>query len=354
MALIHAWNGGQNVSASQVAPYLSWASNAGTYVSTLAASGVKSYYYTDGTTEASCTGCSYLWNDLQANPQYIARDCSGNIQHVWSDQGQEWVNVAQSGWWSFWQQEVEHAYSVAGPTLAAVFSDNNIAPDSSQLPCGVSAAQYTAATASMFASTSRPVIFNGLSAAPSLLDVPNVIGGMSEGCYSGNWTGDENAQLIAVSKNKLSICYDLRSGSGSSSVASRVFDYASFLLSFNLPTTMLFEAFAPAASGGLSVYPETGLVPANPLVGTPATISTLAIGGVYAREYAHCFYRGTDEGACAAVVNPGGGSVAFPYSGKYSHTMVLSGSDVLDGGTVTFNGPAPATLGASSGVIAFK
>ncbi len=359
MALVHAWNGGQNVSASQAAPYLSWASNVSNYVSTLSASGIKAYAYTDGTTEASCSGCSYLWNTLQANPQYISRNCSNATNNVYGDTGQEWVDVTKTGWYPYWVGEVEHAYSTEGSTLAAVFSDNNGAPPTSALPCGVTQSQYVAAVGKMLASTSRPVIFNGLAFGAdeqALLDIPNVIGGMTEGCYSGSWTWttDENAQLAAVAKNKLSICYDTRGTSGASSTGSRLFDYASFLLVFNLPTTMLFESFAPATSGGLSVYPETGLVPTNPLVATPGTIAALSTGGAYAREYAHCFYRGTDEGACAAVVNPSGTSVAFPYVGKYSRTLVLSGSDVLDGGSASFNGSAPGTLAPYSGVIAFK
>ena len=59
---------------------------------------------------------------------------------------------------------------------------------------------------------------------------------------------------------------------------------------------------------------------------------------------------------CAAVVtsNKLAISVPFPFPGKYQHTMELSGSGVLDGGTVSFNGPAPpASMPARTAVIAF-
>jgi hypothetical protein len=44
----------------------------------------------------------------------------------------------------------------------------------------------------------------------------------------------------------------------------------------------------------------------------------------------------------------------YPYGTKYGHTLVLSGGGILDGGTVSTQGPAPPSMMQPlSGVIAF-
>jgi len=226
------------------------------------------------------------------------------------------------------------------------------------------------------------VIFNGLSVSAkqpderTLYNPANVIGGQREDCYSGNndfghsgdfvfttqdhfygaaiddWTQTENDELYAASVHKLFFCLSNATGSAASSSAMRTYVYASFLLTYDLHTSALWEKFSPSTAGGLGVYPETGLVPANPIVSAPASVASLAVDGVYVREYRACFYRGTDMGPCATVVNPTSIQHPFPFT-KYHHTLILSGGGVLEGGQASFVGAAPpVTMSAGTAVVA--
>jgi hypothetical protein len=71
------------------------------------------------------------------------------------------------------------------------------------------------------------------------------------------------------------------------------------------------------------------------------------------RQYSDCYYRGTNEGACAVVVNASGGTESVPNT-AYSHSLVLSGAGVLDGGSVSFSGPKVTSLASTTGAILFK
>ncbi len=91
----------------------------------------------------------------------------------------------------------------------------------------------------------------------------------------------------------------------------------------------------------------------NPLT-TASTVSGYAKpGGTFMREFANCYYRGVNHGQCAVVVNPSSYSAPIPTT-AYAQSMVLSGSGVLDGGTVNFNGGRPGSLGSGNGIILFR
>ena len=104
--------------------------------------------------------------------------------------------------------------------------------------------------------------------------------------------------------------------------------------------------------------PESELVALNPLIPAPADISGLSTTTyTYGRQYANCYLGGVPIGSCAPVVNADGPkhAHAFPWPGAYSHTLVLNGGGVLDGGTALTNGPAPTALVAGeSAVIAIQ
>jgi len=52
------------------------------------------------------------------------------------------------------------------------------------------------------------------------------------------------------------------------------------------------------------------------------------------------------------IVNPSTtSSVAVPNPWGLRHSMALSGAGVLDGGTVSFGGSVPSTMGPKSGII---
>jgi hypothetical protein len=382
MAALLGWNG-STVSPVLAAPYLSWAADpAQSKLAQIENAGIEAYVYTNGVIEYPCSGCSHLWSKLQANPQFIAKDCSGNILH--NDSG-EYVDVTRPAWYAYWSADVNDEYNMVKPAAwTAVFADDSDAPQFKDInPCGTTVASFTAGIASMLGSTAKPVIFSGLSVSAkqpeerSLYKVANVIGGMREDCYSGSggfghagdfvmtnrehfygaatddWTQTENDQLYAATLHKLFICLSNATGPATAANGERTYVYASFMLTFDPGTSVLYERFAPSTSGGLTVYPESGLVPTNPVVSTPASIANLATGGVYAREFRECYYRGVEMGACAAVVNPTLGSQRFPFT-QYRHTLAFSGGGVLEGGSVNFKGAAPpARLAGASALIAF-
>jgi hypothetical protein len=381
MAGLLGWEG-STVPASLAAPYLSWAFNPSpANVAPIQAAGIKTNVYTNGVIEYPCSGCSDLWEPLQAHPQYIAKDCSGDILYRGTG---EYVNATMAGWYPFWSNNVEQQYAKVAPAAwSAVYADDSNAPQFLGIsPCDTTESAFTKGVYDLLASTTHPVIFNGLSVSAkqpderTLYGVPNVIGGQREDCFSGNndfghsgdfvftmrdhfygattdeWTQTENDDFYAGSIHKLFICLSNAQGPARSSTAIRTYVYASFMLSYNLTTSVLSERFAPSTSGELPVYPETGLVPTNPVVASPTSVTSLLTGGVYAREYRDCYYRGTDEGACAAVVNPTLVSHGFPFS-NYKRTVTLSGGGVLEGGELSFRGGAPpSTLSSGEAVIA--
>ncbi|MBV8147607.1 MAG: hypothetical protein JO092_00785, partial [Candidatus Eremiobacteraeota bacterium] len=126
-----------------------------------------------------------------------------------------------------------------------------------------------------------------------------------------------------------------------------------FLLSYSPSSSILWEEFGTPS--GFHVLPESLLVPLSPVVPAPASLSGLVqAGGAYGREYRQCFLAGKFVGPCAVAVNSDTGMThPFPFP-QYTHTLTLSGSSVLDGGTVSTSGPAPPiNIPATEAVIAF-
>jgi hypothetical protein len=139
-------------------------------------------------------------------------------------------------------------------------------------------------------------------------------------------------------------------------ISERIYQYASFLLTYNHDTSMISEHFQTFTK--FQVEPESELVALQPLTSEPSDISSLLQStGVYAREYGACYVSGAYVGKCAAVVNSDlpGTPESFPWPGKYRHTLVLTGGGVLDGGTMSTNGPPPpASLDGEQAVIVFQ
>jgi len=177
-------------------------------------------------------------------------------------------------------------------------------------------------------------------------------GGLMEQCYSSNsnpqvyfisdslWVAQENTEITIVGGQKLFFCYVRNYDQAKVQIAERIYDYASFLLTYKPLYAVLWETYDTPSN--FHVLPESGFVALNATKAQPTDISQLGSGGVYAREYADCYYRGKRLGSCAAIVNPSSSAaVTNPLYGKYKHSLVLSGSGVTDGGTVKFTGPAP-------------
>jgi hypothetical protein len=185
---------------------------------------------------------------------------------------------------------------------------------------------------------------------------------MCEECYANDPNGDvaqtgtswqnvENAEIGVVGMHKVFWDYARMAGDASAETALRTYAYASFLLSYDPAYTMYQDALKTPS--GFPVMPETGFVPQNPLTTASSVAGYAQPGGAYMREFGACYYLGQFVAKCAVVVNPNPStSVPVPTT-SYSHSMVLSGYGVLDGGTVSFTGPAVTTLGPASAAILF-
>jgi hypothetical protein len=340
---------------------------------------MKSLFYQDATVGFSAPGDTDWWNTLQNNPQDIARDCNGNI--IGSPPSEEYGDITQVGWRSLWNGVAGNV----GSGYTALFVDGAGDVGSGALPCGASDSTYVLDLATMFSGTPFPVIANNVFESAAMgtnwhtIDTgANVIGAMADSdCYvdanaygMGNvdfaitqgmhsygyavddWSQREDDELYLAQQQKLFVCLIGASHFASSETALRTYAYASLMLTYNVSSTAYFTYWKTNDSTQVEVYPETGIVPANPLVSTPLDVSTLKIGGVYVREYKDCFYRGVDEGGCAFVVNPTTGTQTIPaLSRSYGHSVTLSGGGVLEGGSVGFSGLVPKSLVSGSAVI---
>jgi hypothetical protein len=196
------------------------------------------------------------------------------------------------------------------------------------------------------------VIVNTLAVAPVGGLLTNAIkGGEFEGCYANadHWTNTENIEIATQDYGKQFWCNadEYFATLPATDYAARMFAYASFLLTYKPTLAVWHEQMATYS--GFHVFPESGIVALNPAV-TPSTVTSLLVGGVYERRYGACYYRGSSIGACMVVVNPSGFTQSVNSAG-YNHHVVLSGTDVLDGGTLSVSGSKIYALGAYSGAI---
>lgn len=219
-------------------------------------------------------------------------------------------------------------------------------------------ADYIAAESAMLAAAGKPVMLNGGDPNTwgpaydgAFLDLPAVMGQMFEGCFNndGNYLYSDNSSkfqrevdaLIAVqSHHKTALC--LPTGSASDP-AKRMYAYAAWLLAYD-PSYSAFGMMINQADGH-AIYPETQLVPQQPLR-TASHVAELKSGGVYVREFASCSIAGSAIGPCATVVNSGtSGSASIPaLSAAYAHSIALDANSLYRGGKVSVVNGAPASL----------
>ncbi len=243
-----------------------------------------------------------------------------------------------------------------------VFMDdaNDIYGFHGKTPCGYDARQWLSSTHSLIAAMPFRVIYsglvssNGVSRSIQLNDVSS--GAAAEYCFLNRnnygtspknrlplWLVDEEAELAMAKQHKSFLCYTNNTTDSTNAHDLRMFAYASFLLTYDPQTSVLWEYFATPSH--FHVQPETTLVAKQPLLAMPSDVSGLLTStGVYAREYGACYVGGSLVGPCAAVVNPDATvSRAFPYR-TYHHSLVLRGGSVLNGGTIDVGGPAPDSV----------
>ena len=344
--------GTHSIAWSAAAPYLNWASTNQVDANAISAAGIKTMYYTNP-------------NRTQSNdPMYttdettFAHDCNGNrITDVFGTTTQYVMNVNSSSLYSLYQSKV--LASTSGAHFDAVFEDDAGTLSSygfTTLPCNYTDSQWLTGNAALNAAAPFPVIFNGLSSlnghgvsqSTQLLSAANTIGGNFEHCYSDDtapkqtswmWVATENTELQTAAAHKTFECQLRDTSAAASNTDPRLYAMASFLLTYDPSTSVIWEGFA--TTSGFHVMPENQLVVENPVQATPGDISGLQTSsGVYGRQYQDCYIAGNFVGPCAIAVNPDPNAQhAFPYP-QYTHSLVISGSGIMDGGTVSTSGPA--------------
>jgi hypothetical protein len=359
-------------SPSTFAPYLSWAYTLTGNLGKTQSAGIKTVIYADpvmptkgqyeyteitGTyTSARAKGCNGSYTTNYNGTGYI-------LDPTTSSAGAYVTNVID-----YYTNKAKGANPGYSQPYDLVFVDNS-GPlyNATPMPCDYNASTYGTYLDSALAKSGAPVILNTLSTSSTNLSTyvarlkgSTVMGGEYEHCFDDRqWTVEENAQLQAVAlikgegkKGPAFWCYvDGSEGSvtGSTATAQRMYDYASFLMTYDPNLSVYQTAFA--TTSGFKVYPETGFVPMNP-ASTPLSVSSLLSStGAYTQRYSACYYRGSLIGQCEIAVNPGSSTVSVPNPAGLAHSMVLSGGGVLDGGTATFSGGKVTSLAAGHAAI---
>jgi len=359
------------VDPGTAAPYLDYAAVQVVDANAFTAAGIKTVFYTDP--NRSHKGTPMYTSDETT----FAHDCNGVRITV----GHRPVTTYQMDvrspnlepLWGAWVASVLGN----GYNYTYVFEDgaNNIHNESA-VPCGYTEPSWTAASnANDTLLGPSLIIYNGLGTLgdgygkppPSILLNPTTFGGMMEDCYGKDsfsnplpkttvWKNYETTEGTMAAIQKPFVCRGLSSFQAKTSTVRRVYQYASFMLTYDPASSIISEKYITPSN--LAVFPEEGLVALDPVIPSPAKIGQLKTDTwTYGRQYNSCYLWGTSIGACAAVVNADvpTASHPFPWPGVYAHTLVLSGGGVLDGGTASVTGPAPpATMSGTSSIIAIQ
>ena len=364
------YNNAGEVDPRVAAPYLDYAAVQHTDANAFDAAGIKTILYTD-------PNRTYVGQPMYTNDETtFAHDCNGNRIIITTKPIRTFQMDPRSPHleplWAAWVNGVLGA----GYNYTYIFEDSsNSVHSDSAVPCGYDEPSWTAASNANDTALGQTIIYNGLGTLgdgwekppPSILINPTTFGGMLEGCYNNVnllnplprtvvWFNFETTELKMSSLPKPFICRGLKATPAKNSLAERIYQYASFLLTYNPTTSVISEKFSTPSN--LRVYPEATLVALQPLVQSPASVASLrSTHWTFGRQYAACYLAGKFIGSCAAVVNAGNPreSRPFPYPGVYSHTLVLSGAGIIDGGTASATGPPPpATVLGTTAVIAIQ
>jgi len=364
--------GGPNIDPSKVVQWVNYTMTKQSTSQEAHSLGMKTILYTDPNRTAP--------DDLMhtSDESTYAHDCNGNrIKVLGKDK--ELMDPSSQKLWTLWPWAVQTMISWDGGGIYDyIFEDTADSVSSlnlSAMPCNFDQNNWTQQTNNLDSNLGYPIVYNGLSHVPSGTETPAPAiginptsnGGMAEDCYVGrtptgyhyapNWLGMENTELAMFAQGRLFVCHGNAYVNAGSNDALRMYFYASYLLSYDLGSSVVNTEFLTPS--GVTIMPEVQLVPEQPLVQEPSDISGLQqASGVYGREYSSCFLAGAAIGACAVAVNPNnpgkGGPLAFPWPNKYTHTLTMSGSGAYDGGTVATNGPPPPNnMSGGTAVIAF-
>jgi hypothetical protein len=350
------------------APYLTWAYPLFTRAREVHAAGIKTVFYVNPVMPYHG---GYEYNTL--NGRYtgvLAKDCSGTTVSTYA--GKSLLADPRAPQAAEYYSDIINWYirnKIRGNGLWDAFFIDNNGPlyGANPLPCNYDPVSWGRAFDRAIESVNQPIITNSLSTRESQTGVfvdrlaaKNIIGGMFEECFNNRlWTAEEQSQIQTIALLRRLHkppgpgwwCYlNNTRALGEESIPKRLFGYASFLLTYD-PNYSLFQESFTTQPSTFKVFPETGFVPLGPAV-SPSTIRDLQTDtGAYVQMYRWCYMRGRLIGACEIAVNPGNGTAGVPNPQHFSHSMSISGGGVLDGGSVSFNGPAVTSLDPQSAAI---
>lgn len=379
------------------APYLTYVYPKGDQFKTWHACGVKTIDYMtpsmpqSGSSENEYTQITTSYADV------AAKDCNGNTLTTYSGKGELFDPHAANAL-AYYQKVIDDSFAYIakynnGVVPDMIFSDNSdsIYGSSSQPCTWKGQADWSAATANVLGQLNthgaqlvlnalamptaytKPPADDTIANFQSVIAPPSVTGGMLEGWIWSNrnasgylsasgqpasaWQAHEDMAIATVNAGKLFNAYtnmnfaslDSTSAAG---IAARTYIYASLLLTYD-PDHILFAEWSSNDASGFHAVPEEGLVALYPVQTAKADVTELLRGSVYVREFRACYYRGSLIGPCAAIVNPSNTSTVSVSLPQYAHSMTLSGSDVLDGGTAQFTGPPVTSLPPNNAAILF-
>ena len=353
---------------AQIAPYVDWTVLSPANNLAAQSVGIKTVLYTDPNRVDSSSP------EYSNDESEFAHDCSNNRITINGTQSVTYLTEPTSSTLeSLWQQHVASYNQGSGGQFTVVFDDTPIVANVSAMPCNYAQPTWIANQIALNTGLNYPLIFNGLGnlangldqVSPAIAFLPTSVGGMMEGCYSNYngpnsmpkltvWHTFEDTEIQVLASGKLFVCRGFNNAPDTQSQVQRIYMFASFLLTYDPAHAIFSPKFTPANSG-FWIQPEDQIVALDPVIAAPASIDQLSEGtNVYGRQYRNCYYIGQWIGPCASVVNSDSANNEhpMPWTGVYHHTLVVSGGDILDGGTASPNGPAPpAFIPGTSAVI---
>jgi len=362
----------QNPSFSwdQIAPYVNYSVVAPANNAAAQAVGIKTIIYTDPNRVYS------TMPEYSNDETTFAHDCSNNRITIKGTRNVTYLMQPTSTVLEgLWQQHIADYNRGGHANFDVAFDDTPLVRRTSAMPCGFDRAAWIVNQNFMITALNYPIIFNGLGnladgpdqLSPAMALLPTSIGGEMEGCYSNysghtqpnlqQWHTYENTEIQVLAAGKLFVCRGFDNTPDTSAQVQRLYMYGSFLLTYD-PAHAIFSPKFKTVSNGFWIQPENQLVALDPILLQPSSIDQLNQGpNVYGRQYQNCYYAGQWIGACASIVNSDKPTTShpMPWPGVYQHTLVVSGGDILDGGTASTNGPAPpASVPGSSAIIVIQ
>ena len=359
------------VPLGSMAPWVDWTMTDIPHESAVRAAGIKAQIYTNYWRNYTTDNPTVGYTDLApggAHAAAEARDCSNNPVTDPNYGGGYEADPRSTSAFGHAQTVVNYRLGEFASNYDALYADDTGTVEGLQTPCGYTQSAWDQAVNTVHSALGIPMFINALGvsnpvAATDLLQPVNVLGAMCELCYTRNgpagdvaqtgsqWTNNENAEIATINMRKIFWLYARATGAADSETAIRTYAYASFLLTYDPSYAMFQEALSTPS--GFPVMPETAFIPMNPVTTAADVSGYQGPGGVYFREFAHCYYAHNYVSNCAVAVNasaPGSGTAPIP-STSYNHTLQLQGSGVLDGGTIGFNGPAVTSLAPGTAAI---